>query len=290
MAKNRAVVLFSGGLDSRLVVEILQKQGIEVEALNFRLPFGCNCGNDFKNEKFKVIIFDCTKEPLLEEYLNILRHPKHGRGSGINPCIDCKIFMFKKAKEYADKHKIRIIATGEVLGQRPMSQTESSLNRINKEIGFEILRPLSAKLLPEIEIEKLGIVNRDKFFTLNGRQRKEQMQLAEEFGIKYPSPGSGCLLCEKFPGKRILFLLKQNRINEKSIKLCSIGRHFFIDGEWFIVGRNEEESTIIESFKTSVESDIKTPAVFFEKNREIALDLQNAYKIRDAGKFEEFKI
>lgn len=123
---KKALVLYSGGLDSRLVVRILQKQNYNVEALYFKLPFGCGCTDSKKMENLKLTVVDVTKEPLLSEYLSILKKPKFGTGAGINPCIDCKIFMFKKAKEYADKHGHNIIATGEVPGQRPMSQTNSA--------------------------------------------------------------------------------------------------------------------------------------------------------------------
>ena len=159
--RTKALVLFSGGLDSRLVVKLLQEQGIEVECLYFKLPFGCGCCNDSQcNFNFsqtsgaKLTIIDCTEGSLMQEYLEIIRHPKFGRGSSMNPCIDCKIFMFKKAKEYADTHKFRIIATGEVLGERPMSQTSNAMKKIDAEIGFELLRPLSAKLLKETQAKR----------------------------------------------------------------------------------------------------------------------------------------
>lgn len=300
---KKALVLYSGGLDSKLVVQILQEQGFEIEALNFKLPFGCSfCEN---SENTKLTIFDVNKEPLLSEYLNILKNPKFGTGAGINPCKDCKIFMFKKAKEYADKNNIKVIATGEVVGQRPMSQIPSAIKIIDKELGFEILRPLSAKLLPETNVEKIGLVDRKKLLKISGRGRKEQMKLAKEFKIEYPTPGGGCLLCEKSPAKRLKRLLEENLINEKTLPLTKIGRHFFINGTWFIVGRNERESKIISDLaiknKTSteifnLEDSNGKPTVYYskEKGKRDALKLREAYSTGDneekRNKFAKFKI
>jgi len=160
-----------------------------------------------------------------------LEEGKHGRGAGFNPCRDCKIFMFKWAKKYADKNKIKVIATGEVLGQRPMSQTAKAMKLIDDEIGFELTRPLI----------ELGI---------SGRRRDKQMALAKKYKMKYPSPAGGCLLCEKELKKRFELLLGKNLINEKTLKLVSIGRHFWKDNSWFVVGRDEKENKVIEKFNT----------------------------------------
>jgi len=168
--KKKCIVLFSGGLDSRLAVKIMQEKGFEVEALHFNLPFGCGCCDFGCNFKFsqmsgvKFKIFDASKGTLLKEYLDVLKKAEHGRGAGFNPCKDCKIWMFKKAKKYADSKKIKIIATGEVLGQRPMSQTKRAMEIIDKEIKFELTRPLI----------DLGI---------KGRRRNRQMALAKKYNI-----------------------------------------------------------------------------------------------------------
>lgn len=233
---RKAIVLFSGGLDSRLVVKIMQEKGYEVIALHFNLPFGCGCCNFGCNFKFTQIsgvkfkIFDVSKGKLLKEYLEILKKAKHGRGAGVNPCKDCKIFMFKKAKEYADKHKIKVIATGEVVGQRPMSQTERAMKVIDKEIGFELQRPLI----------DLGI---------KGRRRDKQMALAKKYNIRYPMPGGGCLLCEKALKNRFMFLVNRG-LNAEEIKLSNVGRHFIIDKCWIVLGRDESENKVIEKLKT----------------------------------------
>ncbi len=272
---KKALVLYSGGLDSRLVVRMLQDQDYKVEALYFALPFGCSCPSCKKMDNLKLTILDVTKEPLLSEYLSILKKPKYGTGSGINPCIDCKIFMFKKAKEYADKHGYDIIATGEVPGQRPMSQTASGQGRIDKDIGFKITRPLA-----------------DAGF--HGRSRKMQMALAEKYKIKYPSPGGGCFLCEKEPVARLKHLLKKDLITEETLPLTMIGRHFYIDGIWFVVARDGLESGIIDKFKTILEGTKGKPTIYFsnKKGKEKSLELQEAYSTgsEDRAKFEKVKL
>ena len=283
--KQKALVLYSGGLDSRLAVKILQEKNYEIEAMHFILPFGCGCCNLQCNFKFtqlqgvKLILMNATKNPLLKEYIKLVKNPKYSHGKGINPCIDCKIWMFKHAKKYADKHKIKIIASGEVLGQRPMSQTGRAMSIIDKELGFEITRPLV----------KLGI---------KGRSRKIQMELAKKYKITYPSPAGGCLLCEKALSNRFKILLDNNLVKEKTLQITKIGRHFFIPGkkEWFIVARNEKESNIIEALpkKQILESDKGTPAVYFykttKKSKQFAQQLQNAYKQKNVKEFERWKI
>jgi tRNA-uridine 2-sulfurtransferase len=246
--KPRVLVLFSGGLDSRLVVKILEEQ-VDVECINFILPFGAGCCNAHcslnfsQKENIKMNIIDCTKGKLLQEYTDIIKSPKHGRGTCMNPCIDCRIFLLKKAKEFADKKKIDIIATGEVLGERPMSQTSRSLKTIDGEIGFEILRPLSAKLLPETKAEKSGLIDRNKLFDIHGRSRKRQIELAEKYNISYPTPAGGCLLCEPEFCKRLKPIL--NNLEEIDVDLLKIGRHFLNSG--IVLSRNEREGEILES-------------------------------------------
>jgi len=276
---KKALVLYSGGLDSRLVVRMLQERGYEVEALHFVLPFGCGCCNLSCNfnftqkEEVKMTLLDVTKEPLLSEYLAILKEPKFGTGAGINPCIDCKVFMFKKAKEYADEHGHDIIATGEVPGQRPMSQTKSAQKKIDDEIGFKIVRPLA----------EAGF---------SGRSRKKQMALAKKYNIKYPSPGGGCLLCEKSPARRLKVLLKENLINEGTLPLTMVGRHFFINGVWFVVARDERESKLIAKFNSSIKDSKGKPSVYYSEppGKQRALELQDAYSTgASKGQREKFR-
>ena len=249
MAKTKAIVLFSGGLDSRLAVKIMQEQNLEILLAYFKLSFSKNIEKEIKEfakkEKIKLKIFDCTKKKLLQEYLDVIKNPKYGRGAGVNPCIDCRIFMLKKVKEFAGKNNL--IVTGEVLGERPMSQMKKSMNLIEEVSGLKnrLLRPLSAKILPETEAEKKGLVDRKKFYDIYGRRREKQIALAKKFKISYPHPAGGCLLCEKELKKRFEFLLKRG-LNENEIKFVNIARHFVIDKCWIVLGRNEKENKIIE--------------------------------------------
>lgn len=248
---TKAIVLFSGGLDSRLAIKLLQEQNIEIMALNFDLPFGGSCCKTMCSFNFtqlhnvKSMVIDCTSGKLFDEYMKIIKKPKFGRGTAMNPCIDCRIFILKKAKEIAKKGNADFIATGEVLNERPMSQHKQAMDIIEKESGLKgkLLRPLSARLLPETEAEKKGLVNRKKLFDIQGRSRKKQIELAEEYKIKYPSPGGGCLLCEKEFAKKLEDLLKhKKKIEPRDIQLLKIGRHFRFDNSKIIVGRNEEEN------------------------------------------------
>jgi tRNA-uridine 2-sulfurtransferase len=187
-----------------------------------------------------------------------------------------------------------VIATGEVIDQRPMSQTPRAMRVIDEAINFEILRPLSAKRLPETEVEKKGLVDRGKLLEITGRGRKKQMALAEKYKIKYPSPGGGCFLCEKQPAARLKHLLEKKLITEKTLPLTMIGRHFYIDDVWFIVARNETESEAISKFKTHIPDDKGKPAVYYSKGKgkQKALELQEAYSTgsEDREKFKKVKL
>ena len=186
----KALALLSGGLDSTLATKMIQEQGISIVALNFTSPF-CLCGKNgcgavrvAKQLKLPIKIL-----PMGLDYLKMIRSPKHGYGRNMNPCIDCRIFMLKKAKKYAAEIGASFLFTGEVLNQRPMSQYKKALEIIEKETNLKdkILRPLSAELLPETEAEREGWVNREKLLGIKGRSRKKQMELAKELDLKdYP--------------------------------------------------------------------------------------------------------
>jgi len=255
--KANALVLFSGGLDSQLVIKILQEQKIEIIALHFILPFGAGCCSDKKCifnfsqvAGVKLELIDCTQGKNFQEYLEFVKKPKFGHGAGINPCIDCRIFILKKAKGLMEKLNYGFIATGEVLGERPMSQHLRALKLIEKETGLEdkILRPLSAKLFPETEAEKNGLVDRKKLYAISGRRRIPQMDLAKKYGLKnYPSPAGGCLLCEKEFTKRFKQMLENfNILDENNVELLKLGRHFWSDNSLVIIGRNQEENQKLE--------------------------------------------
>jgi tRNA(Ile)-lysidine synthase TilS/MesJ len=306
--KKKCIVMFSGGLDSRLAVKIMQEQDFDILALFFKLPFGTGCCSESCSFNFSQLqginlkIFDCTKGKLLQEYLEVIRNPKHRRGAGINPCIDCRIFMLKKAKEFADKKGIEIIVTGEVLGERPMSQTKKAMDIIEKESGLKgrLLRPLSAKLLPLIKSE---IIDRKKIYDIHGRRREKQIALAKKFKISYPDPAGGCLLCEKELKNRLKYLIDKG-MNEDEIKLVGVGRHFIIDKCWVVLGRDERENKIIESVGKKhflVIPDFAGPsAVIFSKSsvkkkiKEKVNELIKAYSkkgnLKDRKKFEKLKL
>jgi len=252
--KPKAIVLFSNGLDSRLVVMMLKDQlpAKNITALYFLLPFGSrypdpNKAKEFcKKQKINFKLINCTKGKLLQEYLNLIRKPKHGYGKALNPCIDCKIWILNKARIYAEKNKIPIIATGEVLGERPKSQHKSALLTISKQSNLKdnILRPLSAKLLPETQIEKDKLIDREKLLDIQGRKREKQLKLAKKYKIDYPSPGGGCLLCEPRFCKKLKPYIKNN-LTDLDIELFKIGRSF--ENNKIILGKNEKENKILES-------------------------------------------
>ncbi len=255
----KALALLSGGLDSTLAVKLILSQGIEVVALNFISPF-CLCNKGGKCHSSEVAKQFNIPLKIMEkgrEYLRVLRNPKFGYGSGMNPCIDCRIFILKKAKRYAKEIGAAFIFTGEVLDQRPMSQHLKTLQLIEKEAGLKgrLLRPLSAKLLPETEAERKGWIDRNKLLAIRGRSRKPQMALAGDFGIKdYPCPSGGCLLtCKEFAAKAIDLFQHKKRIAANDIHLLKIGRHFRIEENKIIVGRNKEENTRLLELKKKTE-------------------------------------
>lgn len=249
--KIKALVLLSGGLDSTLVVEILRQQKIEIEAVNFFTPF-CTCtrtktcGYEAKRvaQQFGIPlkIFSVSLE-----YIEVVRNPKYGYGKGMNPCIDCRIFMFKKAKDYMAEIGASFIATGEVLGQRPMSQYRRAMEIIERESGLcgLVLRPLSAKLLKPTLPEEKGWVNRDELLSISGRSRKPQIALAKKLSITdYPCSAGGCLLTEPAFAKKMKDLFEFTpTLTLNDIHLLKVGRHFRLSEKAkVIVGRNEEEN------------------------------------------------
>ncbi|MDI6591631.1 MAG: tRNA 4-thiouridine(8) synthase ThiI [Patescibacteria group bacterium] len=247
MKKVKALILFSGGLDSILAAKILMEQGIEVKGITFESYF-FNSENAKKGAKemklpLKIINFS-------EEHLKMVKNPKYGYGKAMNPCIDCHILMLKKAKEIMKKEKFNFVATGEVLGERPFSQNKKALELIEKESSLKgyLLRPFSAKLLKLTIPEKLNQVNRQKLLDISGRSRKRQIALAKKYKIKeYPTPAGGCLLTDLEFGKRLKELFqKYLKCKGNDIGLLKLGRHFWEDKIKIIVGRNERENKEIK--------------------------------------------
>jgi tRNA-specific 2-thiouridylase len=256
----KAVTLLSGGLDSTLAAKVVMEQGIELEALNFMTLF-CTCTHRGATCLASQKAVETLGIPLRvfnvsEEYLSVVKDPSHGYGKNMNPCIDCRIFMLKKAKAYMQDSGAAFIVTGEVLGQRPMSQRKDAMRLIEKEAELEgfILRPLSAHVLPMTIPEKEGWVDREKLLKFQGRSRKPQIKLAEHYGIRdYPCPAGGCLLTDPGFAKRMKdLMLHKPDFSLNDVHLLKVGRHFrFSDGVKLIVGRNEEENQKIETFSQS---------------------------------------
>jgi tRNA U34 2-thiouridine synthase MnmA/TrmU len=247
--KIKAVALFSGGLDSILAVKLIQEQGIEVKGVNFKTPF---FGLDQALTAIKDLDMDLEIIDITGELLEILKNPLHGFGKNMNPCIDCHTLMFKKAGEYMTKIGASFILSGEVLGERPMSQNRNSLSLIERESGLEgrILRPLSALLLPETIPEKEGLVNKNKLLNISGRSRKRQMELAAKMNLKdYPSPAGGCKLTEPDFSKKLRDLFNQEKYSLEEIELLKLGRHFRLNRDIkLVVGRNKEENEQLKDF------------------------------------------
>ncbi len=255
--RPRAVALYSGGLDSTLAILVMLRQGVEITALTFLTHFGCDisdrssCSKDpFKAaEQFGFTVKLCH---LADKFIEILKAPKYGHGKNMNPCIDCRILMLKEAKEFMKITGADFIITGEVLGQRPMSQRRETFPLIDREAGLEgyVLRPLTALNLKPTIPEMQGLVKRDLLYGFKGRSRKPQMALAEEFGLKdYPTPAGGCLLTDPIYSFRLKELLTHNPDPSiKEINLLRVGRHFRLSPYCkAVVGRDKDENAMIES-------------------------------------------
>ena len=251
----KAISLISGGLDSTLATKLVLDQGIEVIAANFFSPFclcdrrdGCRHEAKFVSEELGIPLKVVN---ISKDFLEVLKSPKHGYGSHMNPCIDCRILMLKKAKELMKELGASFLVTGEVVGQRPMSQRKNTLRQIEKEAGLLglVLRPLSAKLLEPTIPEEKGWVDREKLLDISGRSRKVQMQMAQDFNIKdYPCPAGGCLLTDPAFAKRVKDLVVHNELTMEDVNLLNHGRHFRISQTArLIVGRNEHDNKMLES-------------------------------------------
>jgi tRNA U34 2-thiouridine synthase MnmA/TrmU len=281
MKKNsniKALGLLSGGLDSTLTVKMMIEQDVEVHVLNFVTPF-CTCTKKgCRHEASRVAEFFKVPVKIIsvgKEYIEMIKNPKYGYGSNMNPCIDCRILMFRKAKKYMKDVGASFIFTGEVLGQRPMSQHKKAMKTIEQESGLKnlVLRPLSAKLLEPTIPEKKHWINRDKLLSIQGRRRLPQIELADKLGIKdYPCPAGGCRLTDPHFAKRIKESFEHEEETIKDIQLLKYGRHFRLkSGAKVIVGRNEKENKILKEFQD--ENDIVmevigvgSPIVLLKKN------------------------
>ena len=273
--QRKAVALISGGLDSMLAVKVIQEQGIHVEGINFFTGF-CVEGHthairkkDRKKPKrnnalwvaeqlgIKLHIID-----IVEEYKEVVFHPKYGYGANLNPCLDCKIFMVKKAKEWMEAHGFDFIITGEVVGQRPKSQRRDTMPVVQRDsgIGDRLLRPLCAKNLPPTLPEREGWVDREKLYDFSGRTRKPQMALARKYGIEdYAQPAGGCcfLTDEQYSVKlQDLWQARGDKQYEMDdIMLLKVGRHIRPSPEFkLIVSREEGEGKFLQGYRNQYPS------------------------------------
>lgn len=240
----RALGLFSGGLDSMLAATLLRRQGIEVVVLTFVTPF---FGAERARESAAYLGLAHLEQDLTEAYYPLLVDPPHGFGRYHNPCVDCHLLMLKEAGALLEAQGFHFLFTGEVLGQRPMSQHRGALTLIARESGYGdlILRPLSAQLLPPTRPELMGWVDREQLLNLSGRGRKRQMELAAQWGIsRYPSPAGGCLLTDPGYASRLKDLLAyDSRPSRRDLELLKWGRHFRLpDGQKVVVGRTQREN------------------------------------------------
>lgn len=252
----KAVVLYSGGLDSTLVLELVKEWGIKV--------FPLHINHLFLSSKVLPKIPKLKTVEVTNELIEIIRSPKYGFGKYLNPCVDCRILMLKKAKEYSDEIKADFVVTGEVIDQRPFSQRIEMLITIEKKAGLEglVVRPLSGGLLPQTVPEKKGLIKRENLLKFKGRSRRPILALAQEKNItEFFTPGGGCLLTDPGFSRRLADLMRfKDKINEKDIILLETGRHFRLNNETkLIVGRNEEENSLIEKLSDAGEFFLYVP-------------------------------
>ena len=266
--KRKCVALLSGGLDSMIAIRLMQEQGIRVEALNFRTVFTC-CQDDASRTAHDLQV-PLTVLGQQDDYLDLVQKPKFGYGRGANPCVDCRIYMFDKSKRFMKEIGADFIVSGEVVGQRPMSQKRRDLLAISyhSELESLLLRPLSAKLLPPTLPELEGWVDRDRLYDFSGRGRKELIRLGKQLGLKeIPSPSTGCALTEPQFSRKVFDLIQMpTHASRWDFELLKLGRHFRLDLQVkVVVGRNEEENNhlaYVHRLPNAASSALLSPANF----------------------------
>ena len=262
--KKKAVALLSGGLDSMLAIRVLLDQGVPVTGIRFITHFGCDpvssgsCGHDVEPlvKLWGHLGFTVRMSHLGQDYVEMVKNPAYGRGKNMNPCVDCRIMMLSWARELLEREDAGFLVTGEVLNQRPMSQTRQRFRQIERDMGLEglILRPLSAKLLEPTLPEKEGVVDRSRLLDISGRGRTRQYALAAAYGItEIPQPSGGCLLTDPGYSLRLRDLWDHDPdAGVPDINLLRVGRHFRTSPSCkVIVGRNERENNLLETFRTA---------------------------------------
>lgn len=262
MTQVKALSLFSGGLDSILATRLVMEQGIEVKAIKFVSPFFhyeiLEDVEGYRRRMYEKFGIDALVVDISEEYMQMLRNPAYGFGKNFNPCVDCKIFMVSRAKAMLEELGASFLISGEVLGQRPMSQRRDTLNIISRDSGSRsiLLRPLCAKLMSPTRPELEGWVDREKLQNFSGRGRSRQMELAESYGITdYPAPAGGCTLADPILSRRISkfyaddFVVRAADMTVKDVLLLLVGRQFCLPGGgWLILGRDARDNDKLHAY------------------------------------------
>jgi hypothetical protein len=250
---RRAVALISGGLDSALAIHLVKSQGIDLTAVHFTSFF--SSGDPSRDDSTVTSVARQLAVPVVftqrgDDFLSVIRKPRYGHGKNLNPCIDCRIYTFIKAKELMQQLGASFLVTGEVVGQRPMSQQRNTLRLIEKQAGCDniVLRPLSAKILPPTLPEQAGVVDREKLLDVAGRGRKVQLKLAEEIGLSgYSAPAGGCLLTDRgYSGRLRDLLADKEDVSAGDLQALAIGRHVRVrPGLKLVIGRRDAENQLL---------------------------------------------
>ncbi len=263
----KAIALFSGGLDSTLAMKLMIDQGIEILAVNINTGFGSTKDRlEHMQSMCDQVGAELRIIDIQSEYLqDVLFDPKHGYGKNFNPCIDCHAKMFAVAKRIMEGEGASFLISGEVMGQRPMSQNKDALQLVLNESNCDglLLRPMSAKMLAPTIAEINGWVDREKLEGITGRSRERQMELAKEIGLEdFESPGGGCLLTDENFAKKMFDFIKHDKFEVRDILVMKYGRHLRLtDGAKLVVGRNKEENEHLQNIDNDKYSHVKTVGV-----------------------------
>lgn len=275
--KFKCFALFSGGLDSMLVVLHMQKLGYEVLPIFFETPFfsAVKARKTAEHIGFELLVHDLTAE-----HLKMMQNPRYGFGKNMNPCIDCHGLMFRKAGRLMEKHNVDFLISGEVLSQRPMSQRKDAMNSVGKlsEVKDLLVRPLSQKLLADTLPIREGWVNKEEMLDIQGRGRHRQIAMAKEFGItEYQNPGGGCLLTDIGYSRKLKDLMQHDTLEMKYLDFLKTGRHFRLnDDVKIIVGRNNDDNEALGNIATDEivfqTADFPGPLGIVQSKRELTED------------------
>ncbi len=304
--KSKAVGLFSGRLDSILATKLIVEQGISVVALHFNVPFAIP-GRTPNQEELEAMAsllgVSLVSLDVGDDYLDIVRTPQFGYIREMAPCLDCRAYMLKRARELMQEIKADFVFTGEVLGQHPFSQNKRSLRLLDKVAGLEgkVLRPLSAKILEPTIPELSGLVRRERLLDFHGQKRRRQIKLAREFGIvNYPIPGGGCYLSDSNFAARVKDAIAHSDFSRAEIEWLHYGRHFRLpSGAKVIVGRNEKENSILEKLAGENEIvcrplEVMGPVVVLRTKKKTKKDIETAARLctrySDAGPGKAIKV